>query len=285
VTMGEPFIKKYSVSFYFLLTIAISWGGIFLVMGSGGIQGTMEVSENMMPFVYLATLLGPAVAGILMTGLVDGKIGFRELWFRLSRGRVNIRWYAVALLTAPFIIAMILLILAKTSPTYLPVIVTTNDKVNLLFTGIAMGLAVGFFEELGWTGFALPKLRMHYGVLTTGIILGLFWGLWHLPLFMGNAITSGTIPPTLYLIVLLFSFLPAYRVLMVWLYERTGSLLLVILMHAPLAGSQLVLIPPEMSGEQIAIYDLIFAALLWCIIIGVTIFNRGQWASQEAKPI
>jgi membrane protease YdiL (CAAX protease family) len=274
VTTITAFIKRHPVLTYFALTFAISWGGILMVIGPGGILGTKEVSEGLMPFVYLATLLGPSLAGILLTGLVDGRAGFRELLSRLLRWRVGARWYAVALLTAPLLITATLFVLSLTSPVFLPVIVTTDDKVSLLLTGIVMGLVVGFFEELGWTGFAVPRLRLRYGGLTTGLIVGLLWGAWHFPLFSGSVSSSGALPPALYLSVLLFSFLPAYRVLMVWVYDRTGSLLVAMLMHAPLAASQLILIPLAISGVQVVTYDLVFAAALWVFVAAVAVAQR-----------
>ena len=274
MTTITAFIKRHPVLTYFALTFAISWGGILMVIGPGGILGTKEVSEGLMPFVYLATLLGPSLAGILLTGLVDGRAGFRELLSRLLRWRVGARWYAVALLTAPLLITATLFVLSLTSPVFLPVIVTTDDKVSLLLTGIVMGLVVGFFEELGWTGFAVPRLRLRYGGLTTGLIAGLLWGAWHFPLFSGSVSSSGALPPALYLSVLLFSFLPAYRVLMVWVYDRTGSLLVAMLMHAPLAASQLILIPLAISGVQVVTYDLVFAAVLWVVVAAVAVAQR-----------
>jgi CAAX protease family protein len=168
--------------------------------------GTREVSEGLMPFVYLATLLGPSIAGILLTGLVDGRTGLRKLLSRLRRWRVGARWYAVALLTAPLLIAATLFVLSLTSPEFLPVIVTSDNKASLLLTGIVMGLVVGFFEELGWTGFAIPRLRLRYGVLTTGLIVSLLWGAWHFPLFAGSVASTGAISPALYLSVLLILF-------------------------------------------------------------------------------
>ncbi len=237
----------------------------------------------LLPFVYLATLAGPSVAGILLTGLVDGRAGFREFGSRLLRWRVGARWYAVALLTAPLLITAILFALSLTSPVFLPAIVTADNKASLLLTGIVMGLVVGFFEELGWTGFAVPRLRPRYGVLATGLIVGFLWGAWHFPLFSGSGSSSGALPPALYLVVLLFSFLPAYRVLMVWVYDRTGSLLVAMLMHAPLAASQLILIPLAISGVHVVTYDLVFAAALWVFVAAVAVANRGQLEKGRAQ--
>jgi CAAX protease family protein len=280
MTTIKAFIRSRPVLTYFVLAFAISWGGILMVIGPGGILGTREVSEGLMPFVYLATLLGPSIAGILLTGLVDGRTGLRALLVRLRRWRVGVRWYAVALLTAPLLIAATLFVLSLTSPEFLPVIVTSDNKASLLLTGIVMGLVVGFFEELGWTGFAVPRLRLRHGVLTTGLSVGLLWGAWHFPLFAGSAASAGALSPALYLSVLLFSFLPAYRVLMVWVYDRTESLLMAIFMHAPLAASQLILIPSAVSAAQIVIFDLVLAAALWVFVAAVAVANRGQFESR-----
>ena len=261
-------IKRYPVLTYYALTFVISWGGTLMAIGLGGILGTQEVPEAQLPFVYLAVLLGPSVAGLLLTSLCDGRAGFRELFSRLLRWRAGARWYAVALLTAPLLITAILYALSLASPAFLPAIVTADDKVSLLLTGMVMGLGVGFFEEIGWTGFVLPRLRQRYSPLTTGLIMGLLWGLWHFPLFSGSTNSSGAVPPALYLAVLLFSFLPPFRALMVQVYDRTGSLLVAVLMHVPLAASQMIL-NPVISGAQLVTYDLVFAAALWICVAAV----------------
>jgi hypothetical protein len=86
----------------------------------------------------------------------------------------------------------------------------------------------------------------------------------------------GALPLGLYLSVLLFSFLPAYRVLMVWVYDRTGSLLVALLMHGPLAAGQMILIPLAISGVQVVTYDLVFAAALWAVVAAVAVVNGGK---------
>jgi membrane protease YdiL (CAAX protease family) len=180
------------------------------------------------------------------------------------------------------LITAALLVLSLTSPAFLPAIVTTDDKVSLLLIGGVMGLVVGTFEELGWTGFAVPRLRPRYGVLATGLIVGLLWGAWHLPLFLGSVRSAGAFSPALYLSALLFSFLPAYRVLMVWVYDRTASLLVALLMHAPLAASQMILIPVALSGTQVVTYDLVFAAALWVVAAAVAVVSGGQVSDRMA---
>src|SRR4030067_33659 len=68
--------------------------------------------------------------------------------------------------------------LSLPSPVFLPGIFVSDDKASLLLSGITAGIMVGIFEELGWTGFAIPTLRLRYGVLTTGLIVGFLWGAW-----------------------------------------------------------------------------------------------------------
>ena len=109
----KAFIKKHPVVAYYALVFAISWGGILLIVGGpGGIPGSSEQVETLMPLVLLALFAGPSVAGILTTGLVSGGAGLRELLSRLLRWRVRARWYAAALLPAPLIVTTVLLALS-----------------------------------------------------------------------------------------------------------------------------------------------------------------------------
>jgi membrane protease YdiL (CAAX protease family) len=84
-------------------------------------------------------------------------------------------------------------------------------------------------EEVGWTGFAVPRLRLRYGMVTTGLIVGVLWGAWHLLQGLWISGTySGALPLALFVLLNFFSGvaqLTAYRVLMVWVYDRTESLL------------------------------------------------------------
>lgn len=276
------FIKVYPVLAYFALVFAISWGSALVFLGPGAFLGTITISfVGLSPVAVLAFLTGPSVAGILMIGLVVGKAGLSDVVARMIRWRVSIRWYAVALLTGPLLTTAVLLALSLYSPAFLPALLTSTDKASLLLTGILTALVVPFFEELGWSAFAVPELRKRYGVLTTGLIVGLIWGAWHFPLFAGSAGTSTVIPPGLFLSILLFSWLVAYRVLMVWVYDRTQSLLVIMLMHGMIDFGSLVLIPLSLSPERVATFDLTYAALLWGVVAGLTFSNGGHLSRQS----
>lgn len=275
----KGFLTKHSITAYFALAFAISWGCLLTVIGLGGFTGAAEPTDAQLPFVYLAMFAGPSVAGLLSTGLVRGPGGFLELRSRLLRWRVDARWYAVAILTAPLLMMSTLFALSFTSPVFLPGIFATDDEKSLLLMGFGAGLATGFFEELGWTGFAIPRMTPRRGILTTGLSVGALWGAWHFPLFSGGD-SSGAVPPALFLPAQLFTALPAYRVLMVWVYDRTGSLLIAMIMHASLTASTLIFYPLAIAGMPAVTHNLVSSGVLWTLVALVAMANRGGLSAQ-----
>jgi len=280
MTSIRALIKMHPVLTYYILTFVISWGGGLIVLGPDGVLGIRQPSQAQFLVAILAGIAGPSVAGILLTSLVDGRTGLHNLRSRLFKWRVGARWYALALLTGPLVASAALFALSPTDSAFLPGIFASDHKMSLLLIGIAVGLGAGFFEELGWTGFAIPRLRLRHGILSTGLIVGFLWGAWHLLLFSGRGSPSG-MPIALYLSVLLFSFLPPFRVLMVWLYDRTESLLVVMIMHAGLSATSLILQPQ--TGAEVVAYDLVFATALWLVVAVVAAANRGQLDSRDRR--
>jgi membrane protease YdiL (CAAX protease family) len=280
----KAFIKRHPVLTYFALAFAISWGGMLLIIGGpGAIPATAEETTKLFPAVYLVTVAGPSLAGTLLTGLAGGWTGLRELGSRLLKWRVGARWYAVAILTAPLSVMATLLSLSLVSPEFVPGILTTSVKASLLqFSFVAgLGLGTGFLEELGWTGFAIPRLLGRHGVLATGLFVGLLWGAWH---FLSNIWGSGTtsgVPLALFMPAILFSFLPPYRMLMVWVYERTGSLLVAILMHASLVAFWITSTPLGIAGVALVTWYLVWAAVLWVVVGAVAVANGGHLSRQS----
>lgn len=281
----STFTKQYPLLTYSVLTFAISWGGILLVVNRGGFVVNGEQSERLFMLMYLAMLAGPSIAGIVLTRVVYGRAGWRDLVSRLLRWRVGARWYAAALLIAPLAITMILLTLSRTSPEFLPRLFIADDKGFLLQFGFTAGLMVGIFEELGWTGFATHTLlKRRCDILSTGLIVGLIFGAWNLLivfLMSGTPVGAGGLSLAIFLPATLLTWLPTYRVLMVWVYDRTGSLLLAILMYASLIAFWTILTPLTLSGWTLVSYYLIFTTAMWIIIAMVLrwkIFARLQHA-------
>jgi uncharacterized protein len=287
VSSLKAFVKKHPVLTYYALVFAMSWGGILLIVGGpGGIPGSSEEVEMLMPPVLLALFAGPSVAGLLMIRLVAGRVGLHDLLSRLLRWRVGARWYAAALLSAPLIVTTVLLALSLFSLEFIPGIVTTDNEIALLLFGIGWGLlGGGLLEELGWTGFAVPRLRLRYTAFTTALIVGLLHGTWHflIAFWAGGSFSGGQW--TTYLFGILFFYLgalPAYRVLMVWVYDRTASLLVAMLMHASLSASTLILQPP-LTGAPFLTWNLALTASLWVIVAAVAWANGGEVLRQPLR--
>jgi membrane protease YdiL (CAAX protease family) len=286
----KAFVKSHPVLSYYAMVFAISWGIILVAvgLGPGGFSATPQQFQMDVPYAVPAMILGPSVAGILLTGLLYGRAGLREFRSRLLKWRVGARWYAVALLTAPLSMMATLLALSLVSSQYLPRIFTTSDRSALLLMGIAVGLSAGIFEELGWTGFAVPTmLRMRYGVLGTGTVVGVLWGAWHLPVnFWASGVTSGELSAAVFVpfwfLGILVGSLVAYRVLMVWVYERTRSLLVAMLMHVSLATFTFILTPP-LGGAPYWIIGFAYAAVLWIIVAAVSLAQGGHLSRQPLR--
>jgi membrane protease YdiL (CAAX protease family) len=261
--------RRHPVLSYYALVFAISWGGILMLVAPGGIPGEPEDVARLFPFTLAALFAGPSVAGLVMTALVSGRAGLRELLARLGRWRVGAAWWAGALLTGPVLVAAVLFGLSLYSPDFVPGLLTTEDKLGLVIFGLAWGLlGGGLLEELGWTGFAVPMLRQHRGALATGLIVGLLWGAWHLLIafwasrgLAGDASVAGFIAG---FVAFYFVALPAYRVLMVWFYDHTSSLLLAMLMHAVLSASTIILQPLSARGHFT--WNFLLGAALWGVI-------------------
>jgi uncharacterized protein len=280
-------VERHPLLSFYALAFAITWGGLIMVVGGPSeILGSPELLGTRFALVMLAWLAGPSVASILMTGVVYGKVGLRDLLARMTRWRVGARWYAVAILTAPLLVTAILFALSLSSPEYLPTILTTSDKVSLLLLGIVGTLVGGIFEELGWTGFATPTLlrRMRHGVLTTGLIVGVLWGVAHFPLYYWGA--SGDLSGALLVAVVaanVLAWFPPYRVLMVWVYDRTESLLLAMLMHGSATGS-LVIFASLAPGWRLFTFLLVFGAVLWVVVGAVALANHGHLTRVPRQP-
>ncbi|NPV55250.1 MAG: CPBP family intramembrane metalloprotease [Anaerolineae bacterium] len=275
----RSFIKEHPALTYFVLTFVISWGITLIIIAPGGIPGTTAQIDQLFPLALMALLVGPAGAGILTTLLVYGRAGWRDYLSRWKRWRVGIQWYAVALLLLPLLALIILLALARTSDVFLPAILTSDDKVGLLLSGLGIGLMGGFLEELGWTGFAAPELLKRKRSLVAGLIIGLLWGVWHLLVtFWASGDDAGRLSLPSFLDPFLFYalVLPVFRVLMVWLYQRSGSAPMVMLMHASLTAGTLFILQPAATGSALRTYYLGLAGALWLLVGIIAVFNGGK---------
>ena len=214
---------------------------------------------------------------------MHGKEGFRKLRAQLLTWRVGIQWYVYALLAAPVIASVILLILSGNSTEFKLGVFGADQKLGIIIIGLFTGLMVGLFEELGWSGFVIPEMRKRHSILNTGLLVGLIWGAWHFILFWEGDSFSGSLP-LLIILARLFAWLPPYRVFMVWILDRTGSMLLVILTHASLVFTTTVLVPMTLIGKPLLTWLLVWGLVLWVFVLAM-VLTKGSILSRKPTAI
>jgi membrane protease YdiL (CAAX protease family) len=146
-----------------------------------GLPARGEALQRLLIPITVAMLVAPPVAGLVMTAVVDGLAGWRSLGERMMTWRVGAGTYALALLTVPLTALAVLTVLSAFDPAFTPGIFVTDDFVATLLFGLIGGLVAGFIEEIGWTGFALPRMLRARSVLVVGLIVGVLHAVWHLP--------------------------------------------------------------------------------------------------------
>lgn len=211
-------VRAHPVGAFLAWFFPVGWAIVFVPVLA---RQALSIELPLEPFLIASTWLALLLPPIVLTRLIDGPTGLDALRRRLLPTRASIGWCALALLAVP-LIAMALAIIVYGPPPVTPSVLV-SALVNGLLLQTAFGfIAVNLWEETAWMGFVQPRLQVCHGA--TVVTAGLFT-LQHVPLFVENA--AG-------LIILVVFFVAAipFRALLAWVYNRTGSLLLVGLLHA-----------------------------------------------------
>ncbi len=254
------FIVRHPVLSYFGMTFTISWTCAFLVAAPSLIRHA-PLAKATGILMFPAMLLGPSIAGIVLTRIVDGRIGLRTLVSRIFRGRVPMQWYAALLIPPALILAILFSLETFVSSVYAP---------NRFLMGVLFGIPAGLLEEIGWTGYAFPKMRSPNNALAASIWLGLLWSAWHLPVvnYLGAATPHGSYWFSFFIVFTVA--MTAMRVLICWIYVNTNSVLMAQLMHVSSTGSLVVFSAPRVTAAQEVMWYGLYAVSLWIAVAIVT---------------
>jgi membrane protease YdiL (CAAX protease family) len=268
--------KSRSLLVFFLLAFAISW----IVWIPAALASHGLLSFQLSPSITsLLGAFGPSAAALITTGVYDGRAGLCSLFRRLLTWRVGLQWYLFVLFWPALLSSAgtALAVLFGSSlpefaqPPFVHLYPLPSDLSNvnpLLFLPFVflqqtlIGSSMG--EEIGWRGYALPRLEAHRNALCASAVLGIMWGVWHLPLWLtkGYPLAEEFLGWTLLGLV-------ADSVLFTWVYNNTReSLLLALLFHTSIAITGLFLSSAE-SCAQIGL------ALKWSVVV-VVIFAFGS---------
>jgi uncharacterized protein len=270
---SENFVTRHPAITYFTLAFLVSWLGAFAVAAPHLLRGE-AIPKFAGLMMFPAMLLGPSAVGILLTWFVDGTSGLRDLFSRMRRVRISPRWYATLLIPPVLVLTVLFLMKTFVSAVFAP---------NRFFVGAGFGFVAGFFEEIGWMGYAFPKMRRADNALAPAILLGLFWGAWHIPVidYLGTSTPHGA-----YWFPFFLAFsaaMTALRVLIAWVYSNTNSVLLAQLLHATSTGSLVVFSPPGVTAAQESLWYTVYAALLWLVVAIIAASSGKRLAAQSYK--
>ena len=182
-------------------------------------------------FVVASTLVGLLLPAVVITRIVDGPDGARELWRRSLAVGVGLRWYALALVAAPAL-AVALAIVFFGAPADLSASTVLSALVfGLLLQTVVALVPNNWAEEVAWMGFFQARLQDRHGsALRAALLTGPLFALMHLPLVVGNGVVGALLMLGLIAVAIPF------RAVMGWAYNCTGSLFLVGFMHAASNG-------------------------------------------------
>ena len=254
---------------FFVLTFAFTWlwWGLVYILN-------LSMTTGYVPFLIGAS--GPTIMAFVVSAVGGGKPAVKALWKRITYWRVGINWYLAAL----FIPALIVLGGIGLNILFggaLPDFKLLSAQWFLIPIALITGMLLGgpLEEEFGWRGFALVKLQQKYNALTASLIVGVIWGLWHLPAFLIPWSTQHNLPVILFLLHDL-----ALAVLFTWIFNNTGgSVFMSMLAHAAFNLTITVLpVLPSAAGSPLplayAIALLYVAALIVLVIFGPKTLTR-----------
>ena len=250
-------VRRSPLLSYFALAFALS-GFALIVVGLPSLHaGTRRPGASLAMFPMM--VVGVGAIGIGLTAATEGAGGIGELRSRLALP-VERRWLLVPALPPVAIVGILVGLQAVASGNFAP---------GFLVFGFAAGAFAGFFEELGWTGFAYPRMRDRFGALRGALLLGVLWGLWHFPVVdsLGAASPHGRYWPAFF--AAFVAMIAALRVLIAWVYTNTGSVRAAQLLHASSTGFLVVLGAPAATPAQEPLWYFAYAAVLWGVVIVV----------------
>jgi membrane protease YdiL (CAAX protease family) len=252
----DGLVARHSFAAFVVLAYGISWSFWAIALAGGG------------DVPFLLGVLGPAAAAVVVLRATGGSL--REWLASLGRWRVPVRWWAYALLLPAAIygvISAVLWILGSPVDWSLAVHRAPSYAATWLFV-LVLG---GALEEPGWRGFGLPHLLMHHSPVKATLILGLVWGVWHVPVYG----PLGFVVPT----ILAFFY--------TYLWASTHSVLLCVALHASFTPAQdhLVLLPRDLAyTSALDRPDLVIVAVYLAAVLLLVVITRGRLGVDRPEP-
>ncbi len=236
-------------------------------------------------FFVLNAFVGPMLATYIMIRTLEGKGTWKVFVKGIWKLKVGLKWYLFALIVIPAVIYLGFVMLNGGIPTF-------KGLTTQFYATYPIYLVVVFFfggpfpEEIGWRGFALPRMQSKFGSLKATLLLGILWALWHLPHFLTAAQRGGPGSNT----SLLYYDLPIFIVLclaasiiLTWVFNsKQGNLFIVMLVHASL--NTFGFTQPYLTNPALKESDLSVSLGLGLFALIILIFTKGKLGYKYSSP-
>ena len=267
--------KDNSLKAYFFIAFLIPIVAVMLVTWKEGLQtGLVTTQISALALVVILSMVhAPTIAAVVMVFKDDGFDGIRNLFRQLKFWRFPLKWYMAALLVFPTAILAGLFTMTVFSSRYTPVFSLTILAVGTIISPL--------WEEIGWTGYATPRMLKRYSPLKTGIYLGVIHLFFHLAAdYWGAGVFYGKLYPAHLLLWMVG--LIVLRVIILWIYIRTKSLVLGWLTHVSYTCGQIMLVPLALTAVKTILWNATFVLVLLLLLACLVSLNsdfRNFWKS------
>lgn len=222
-------MKRSGLITFYVLTYVLAWGlaGLFAFFPKqmGAIFGPVQLWN---PIIFLAIWL-PTILALVLSFAFDGWAGLKDLLGRIFRWRVPLRWYVISTVGIAALALSARFVQAAVNHTAQPPVLDLATWPHLIWYGVMMLVVdpgpIG--EDPGWRGFALPRMLNEFSPWLAATLLGVIWGVWHLPAFYFSGMPQAELPIVQFMIVCITE-----TVVMSWIaINAKGAVIPAILVH------------------------------------------------------
>lgn len=259
-------MRDHAVTSFFVIAFALSWA-VWIPMALAGAR----VAEGQVWPSHVPGLFGPLAAAVIMSAIMAGGGGVRDLARRMAQWRVAPQWYLIAVSPLAFYAIGVAIqgALGQGWPDLAQLGTFSGLPVVAAPVMLLLLLVTGYAEETGWRGFAVQEMLKTRSFLWTAIVIGLLWALWHVPgMFVIQSYRQMGIP----MIPMFTLGIVCGSILLTWVYRGSGgSIFIVALWHA---CYDLVSGTAAAQGLPAAIVTA--GVMVWAVIIVVVEVHRGR---------
>jgi membrane protease YdiL (CAAX protease family) len=278
----RKFLESHPLTSFFVMAYVFSW--IVLIPYILSQWSILPKTKSFDIFFVANAFVGPMLAAYIMFRTLEGKESWQNIRKSIRQAKVGLKWYLFTLIVIPAVMFLGMVMLNGGMPTF-------HGLTSKFFVTYPIYFVAVFFgggplpEEIGWRGFALPRLQSKFGPLKATLLLGVLWACWHLPHFLTVSQKGG---PGSDLSLLYFN-LPifillclAISIILTWVYNcHCGNLFIVMLVHTSL--NTFSLIQPYLTNPVLKNSDLSFGIGLGFVALLVLIFTRGDLGYKQTS--